>query len=587
MLITGWPNSLLRLTRKSSVKVAAIVVLLAPVLLTVACGGGSSNPTAPLPVSVQVTPPTSSIVVGQSQTFAAVVKNSTAGVNWSVQEGSAGGSVTAAGVYTAPMKASTYHVIAASVTDPTKSATATVGVTAPAPAITSTAPAAANEGDVYTYALAATDPVNTAITFSLVSGPDGATLTGSTLTWTPTHVQSRANNAFKVSAVTSAGGSAAQNFSVTPLGTIRGGGIDTYVTAQGNVAVPEDLTTIYIGASFLNGNAWKTVDAIANADGTFEIHKVPAGNYWLAAASGGYWTSASDIDLGQNFLGRNDGLLPTAQTSMALAFTGLEPWESEDSIQIFNPNLSQSFDWSDNNNPGDTSSASLWDWTEPLSDAALGDAWYVTQVSEKEVGNGSWHYLAKSAPAISITQTDGSTTDLAGTLTDAPPIGMRLKIMGSQFAALAPSVGADAEVHSTGLGVYSQPFTATKGWIGFVQTLLESDGQEPITTDVDAGDVTFGNPFPVDWVPFVSLGYQLTVPYRASGAKGGVDVPAEIYISTTDLPTIDKPLAPVLTPVRNVKLNGTALTQAQSTGNIVAHPGVGLTHDRNCPQAIV
>jgi len=51
-------------------------------------------------------------------------------VTWRVQE-AGGGSVTNAGLYTAPAVAGTFHVLATSQADPTKTGTATVTVTKP------------------------------------------------------------------------------------------------------------------------------------------------------------------------------------------------------------------------------------------------------------------------------------------------------------------------------------------------------------------------------------------------------------------------------------------------------------------------
>ncbi len=105
-------------------------------------------------------------------------------------------------------------------------------------------------------------------------------------------------NAFKIKATNAASVAITQDFSVTPLGTIRGTAIDNYVTAAGNVTGLEDLTKVFIGASVLNGNAWSTIEGIAHSDGSFEIPGVPAGNYWFTAASGGYWTSATSLRFG-------------------------------------------------------------------------------------------------------------------------------------------------------------------------------------------------------------------------------------------------------------------------------------------------
>src|SRR5579871_130764 len=127
-------------------------LVLVPVLWLAGCGSSRA------PVAIGLTPGTAALTVGQSQPFAATVTNSSnTAVRWSIQE-AAGGTITASGVYTAPMKSGTYHVIATSVADPTKTASAAITATAPAPAFTSTAPAAAMEGVVYSYAMTATDP---------------------------------------------------------------------------------------------------------------------------------------------------------------------------------------------------------------------------------------------------------------------------------------------------------------------------------------------------------------------------------------------------------------------------------------------
>jgi chemotaxis response regulator CheB len=83
------------------------------------------------------------ILVNHSQTFTASVLNaSNPGVTWSVREGSNGGSVTSGGVYTAPSAAGTYHVVATSQQDTSKTATATVTVTTPAVSISILQPVA-------------------------------------------------------------------------------------------------------------------------------------------------------------------------------------------------------------------------------------------------------------------------------------------------------------------------------------------------------------------------------------------------------------------------------------------------------------
>ena len=82
------------------------------------------------PVAVSISPRTTSVTTGGTITFTASVANSTnPAVTWSVP-GTSCGTVTQAGVYTAPATARTCTVVSTSQADPTKSDTATVTVTA-------------------------------------------------------------------------------------------------------------------------------------------------------------------------------------------------------------------------------------------------------------------------------------------------------------------------------------------------------------------------------------------------------------------------------------------------------------------------
>ncbi|KAA6462016.1 hypothetical protein DYQ86_10325 [Acidobacteria bacterium AB60] len=552
-------NKLLRNRAKRRAIMAACLMLV-PVLWVAGCGSSRA------PVGISVTPGTSALTVGQTQTFTATVTNtSNSGVTWTIQEGSAGGSISSNGLYTAPMKAGSYHVVATSVADPSKSTSAAIRATAPAPAFTSTAPTVASEGVTYSYAVTATDPVNTEVTYSLKSGPTGAAISGATLSWTPTHAQSRTSNSFDVVATTAAGGTADQTFTVTPIGIVRGTAIDTYLTATGSVTKPEDLSNAYIGVSFQNGSSWTTVQGVGLADGTFTVSGVPTGSYWLAIASGGYWTSASDLDLGQDFVGRPDAVNASNGTSLGLSFAGLNAFATDDEVDIYNPNLGQDFDWSENLNIGDTTFASVWNWTGPLSISGKGDNWFVIQSHPAAVGPAVWRMAVTATPALPLDQKDADETDLTGRLDTATSLTVHMAVKGSQFAAAAANAGSGSSIHATTVGVYSQPFSATKGSVGENENLLETKDQTPITQDADYGDIAVGNPFPDSFTPYVAARYEVHVPFTATGANAAVQVPAELYLSSTQMPTKDAPLTPQITPVQNLRLNSAAFVQGLAT----------------------
>ena len=134
----------------------------------------------PQPVAVSVSPVAATIVAGKSQTFTCTVTGSTdTACTWSVQEGSSGGSLTGAGVYTAPQAAGTYHVVAKSHADSTKSATATVTVTAPPVVSVSVAPSTASVDacQTRTFTVSVTGTSNSAVTWSVQEGASGGTVT--------------------------------------------------------------------------------------------------------------------------------------------------------------------------------------------------------------------------------------------------------------------------------------------------------------------------------------------------------------------------------------------------------------------------
>ena len=137
------PAAVMLLSNGTASKVADVIFdkgVMTPIDINVSLSGGSSlylQVTAggriftspPVLIVVTISPKEVTLNTGGTQTFAATVTGTiNTAVTWSVQEGDSGGTITRGGVYTAPNTAGTYHVVATSQADPTKSATATVTV---------------------------------------------------------------------------------------------------------------------------------------------------------------------------------------------------------------------------------------------------------------------------------------------------------------------------------------------------------------------------------------------------------------------------------------------------------------------------
>lgn len=108
------------------------------------CGGGRAAPSPPpplLPAGVSVSPSSATVALNAVQQFTATVSppGANQAVTWAVQEGAAGGSIAANGLYTAPTIVGTFHVVAASAVDPSKRSTAFVVVSQRAVNFTTTA----------------------------------------------------------------------------------------------------------------------------------------------------------------------------------------------------------------------------------------------------------------------------------------------------------------------------------------------------------------------------------------------------------------------------------------------------------------
>lgn len=134
-------------------------------------------------VRVDVSPTTATLAAGESLALVASVPGAVKTVSWSIVEAPEGGTVTATGGYTAPQTAGTYHVVATSAADPTKSGTATITVNAalppppppPAPVTIAVSPQTASviAGNTVQFTGAVTGTTDAGVTWSVAESGGG------------------------------------------------------------------------------------------------------------------------------------------------------------------------------------------------------------------------------------------------------------------------------------------------------------------------------------------------------------------------------------------------------------------------------
>lgn len=155
------------------------------------CGGGSAAPASPPPppppaITVSVSPPSLTVSQGATQAFTASVTGTTnTAVTWSVQEGATGGAITNAGVYTAPSTAGTFHVVATSQADSTKSATGTVTVPEVSVSVSPISDTLGPNGLRTFVATVSGTVVSTNVTWSIEEGGSGGSITSGGLYTAP------------------------------------------------------------------------------------------------------------------------------------------------------------------------------------------------------------------------------------------------------------------------------------------------------------------------------------------------------------------------------------------------------------------
>jgi hypothetical protein len=154
------------------------------IVATSVVGGVVATATANVinPVTVLIAPLNVTLSMNQTQQFTATVNGSAnQAVTWSVKEGAIGGTITPAGLYTAPTVAAqgVFHVVATPQANPAKAAEATVTVNPGigvqvAPQLVTLTPGASQS-----FVATVTGTANTAVTWTVQEGAAGGTINSS------------------------------------------------------------------------------------------------------------------------------------------------------------------------------------------------------------------------------------------------------------------------------------------------------------------------------------------------------------------------------------------------------------------------
>jgi len=234
-------------------------------------------------VLVAIDPTTATVSTAGTTAFSATVTGTTGStaVTWSVLDGAAGGSISDTGVYTAPTTGGTYTVVATSVADPAKSATAVVTVVPVAVSVSPTA-VTLDQGESTTLTATVTGTQQTDVTWSVVGGAGNGTVTTAGVYTAPTNA---GTYTVQATSVADPSKTAAATITVLPIVVVVSPGAvtvdqgaSTTLTAQVTGALDTGLTWSVFA---LNGSG--DIGTITNAGVYTAPHR--AGTYTVRATS--------------------------------------------------------------------------------------------------------------------------------------------------------------------------------------------------------------------------------------------------------------------------------------------------------------
>ncbi|MCA3012785.1 MAG: hypothetical protein INH41_10355 [Myxococcaceae bacterium] len=320
-----------------------------------------------------------------------------------------------------------------------------------------------------------------------------------------------------------------------------------------------------VGVWYRDGGAFDFVRGRGNADGTFVVREVPAGEVTLQLARRYFVTTSRRLNFDSFVGGRLDATRATAESLMRFTLRGLEPIGPTNATGFFFTQQTGQVSNLENvatpaTPAGSTSLESDLDWarvTEALDyglpDGTRGDRGWALQLGRTDFDGGSLSALRRVAPFPPLTLANGGSVDAIADLTAPATQPLTLSADTSAFQALRASFGRDVGTASFSAEVTTSPAPAPHRVAGQGAFTLasffvsETSALPPLPLPTSA--------FPTTWGRTVTLSYgraqqrALTDGGTPAGFFGGVTV-------ADDVAAFTGPVTPRLGPVRGAQLGG-------------------------------
>ncbi|HXM22284.1 MAG TPA: hypothetical protein VN948_13590 [Terriglobales bacterium] len=353
-----------------------------------------------------------------------------------------------------------------------------------------------------------------------------------------------------------AGDQASQSFSPGSTRTVSGTRIGHYEDGP----VPVDLSVRPVAANVPDGSGGYTViSGSGTSAGAFTIPNVPVGFYLLRLGSFYVWTRNSVVDADFHWDFRSTGVMADSNSTMTFDLTHLRAWRSTDFFEVVCPN-NAAFDLFPGT-VGETTFTGTFPYIGNLSDASLGDQYYMFQLMTQKVKGYSFTALGRYIAPPKFTQQQGSDTAIDGRLRTIAQTGkFEANVNGADLAAQTMAANPKAVMTDTTILLDVYPGTMAKGFGTSTPDLVAYNfgtGEPFITTNGDLGQILYGNPFPpAKWPLFASYSYAAATTYVAPGATNGAPITSLVLDYNPTLPTSQSPMTPLVGVVQNPSING-------------------------------
>jgi hypothetical protein len=344
----------------------------------------------------------------------------------------------------------------------------------------------------------------------------------------------------------------------------------------GSQWVPEDVSAATIEA--ISGAG--TIAGTGTASGMFTIPSVLPGVYTLHMDDMNVvpeWvqTSSHAPDLSFARIGRagetrvTTNGTPTAGTRLRLSLMNLAPWSPSDMLEVYVGNTGDFIDTTSAMNGisfgGMTLSNVTIPWTtnDFLVDSARGDVVYITQLAQQTAAGQPYESLVRYLAIHGIDISDGVATTVGGAFaTVTQDRSFALVWNRSQYEALSQTMGPALQDVGDYFYVTAHPGGPTNGRL-FPSADVLFFAPAPGGTDISAGSVTWGNPFPASWgvIAHIERDFQATYADTTGHVWTAFASIVQEY-EASKLASLS-PFAPTLGPISGLEVDGSDASLAQ------------------------